>query len=135
MIAIATPSHSPGHMAYRTGQALFIGDAVPVKGDIPIFTDEQATRKTLARLARLMREDGIATCYPAWDRTYDACAMQAKLQEAEAVMDQLKEAVLQLDEGSGLPLPVGRVCARLGMPALAANPLFARTVDCLRKRP
>ena len=82
-----------------------------------------------------MREDGIATCYPAWDRTYDACAMQAKLQEAEAVMDQLKEAVLQLDEGSGLPLPVGRVCARLGMPALAANPLFARTVDCLRKRP
>ncbi|MBQ4124783.1 MAG: MBL fold metallo-hydrolase [Desulfovibrio sp.] len=135
LIAIATPGHSPGHMAYRTGQALFIGDAVPVKGDIPIFTDEQATRKTLARLARLMREDGIATCYPAWDRTYDACAMQAKLQEAEAVMGQLKEAVLQLDEGSGLPLPVGRVCARLGMPALAANPLFARTVDCLRKRP
>ena len=132
--AIATPGHSQGHTAYRAGQALFIGDAVPVKNDIPIFTDEQATRETLARLGRLVREEGIAACYPAWDGICDACAMQAKLEEAEALVDRLKDAVLLLDEGTDLPRLVDRVCARLGMPALHANPLFARTIACLRER-
>lgn len=132
--AIATPGHSQGHTAYRAGQALFIGDAVPVKDGIPIFTDEQATRETLARLGRLVREEGIAACYPAWNGICDACAMQAKLEEAEALVDRLKDAVLLLDEGTDLPRLVDRVCARLGMPALHANPLFARTIACLRER-
>lgn len=34
---IGTPGHSVDEVSYRVGNIVFIGDAVPVRGDIPIF--------------------------------------------------------------------------------------------------
>ena len=109
---------------------MFIGDSLPVKGDIPIFIDEQEIRKTL----RILKDTkGVKTYYPAWDQAYTAELMDCKLSEASGLVDILKKTVSELDDGSGLSVLVDRVCDRLKMPVLKSNPLFGRTIECLRQ--
>ena len=104
--------------------------SVPVKGDIPIFIDEQEMRKTL----RVLKETrGVNTYYPAWDQTYTTEMMDSKLREADELVDLLKKKVSELDEETELSVLVDRVCDRLKMPMLKSNPLFGRTIGCLRE--
>ena len=110
--------------------SLFIGDSVPVKGDIPIFIDEKEIRRTL----RILKEvRGVKTYYPAWDRTYTAEMMDSRLSEAAELIDLLRKTVSESDEEDALPVLTDLVCGRLKMPWLRSNPLFMRTIECLRK--
>ena len=129
--AVRTAGHSAEGMSYRAENLLFIGDAVPVKGDIPILIDEGETRNTLEILERM---PGIETYYPAWDRSYDRDMMIEKIAGARELIGMLKTAVTALDDGSGDAEMVGRVCECLKMPMLAGNPLFAKTIACLRSK-
>ena len=126
---IRTAGHSCDEVSYLAEGNLFIGDSVPVKGDIPIFIGEQEMRNTLSLLEKL---EGVHTYYPAWDETYSRERMMVKLCEGRELIDQLKAAVLSLDDGADLGVLVERVCESLQMPMLKANPLFSRTVECLR---
>lgn len=76
--------------------AFIIGDAVPVKGDIPILVNEQASRYTLERIAAL---PDIEAYYPAWDHTYSNGEMAEKLASAKELLNMLKTAVIEIDEG------------------------------------
>lgn len=127
--AIGTPGHSADGLSYLAGNALFIGDAVPVKGDIPIFVDEQATRNTLERLGQF---SDIENYYPAWDHTYSKEEMAEKLESAKELLDMLKAAVMEMDDGVALPDLVDRVCEKLKMPMLKMNPLFATSIQSMR---
>lgn len=129
--AVGTAGHSVDGMSYRLADALFIGDAVPVKGDIPIFVDEQRTRETLARLEKLT---DVKVFYPAWNVTYDRLTMQRKIREARELIDVLQKAVITCDDGGTAQELAKKVSAFLGMPMLTDNPLFARTLACLRER-
>lgn len=126
---IRTAGHSCDEVSYLVGDCLFIGDAVPVKGDIPIFIDEQEIRKTMNILETL---EGIETYYPAWDRTYDREMMKSRLADAVEIIDMLKNTVLELDDGTDLETLTSQVCDRLNMQMLKTNPLFCRTINCLR---
>ena len=127
---IRTAGHSCDEVSYLIDDNMFIGDSVPIKGDIPIFIDEQEIRKTL----RVLKEfRGVKTYYPAWDQTYTAEMMDNKLREAGELIDLLKKNVLELDDGTVLPALVEQVCGRLKMPMLKSNPLFSRTIECLRQ--
>ena len=44
---ISTPGHSVDGVSYRLGKSLFLGDAIPIKGDIPIYINVRDTLKTL----------------------------------------------------------------------------------------
>ncbi|MBQ1388615.1 MAG: MBL fold metallo-hydrolase [Clostridia bacterium] len=125
---IGTAGHSAGHLSYLVNDALFIGDAVPVKGDIPIFIDEAATRNTLKTIEQI---PNVKTYYPAWDKTYDYEMMKTKLLEAEELTDHLKAAVIRCDKGDDTAGLVKSVCDYLKMPMLKQNPLFAMTIACL----
>ena len=127
---IRTAGHSCDEVSYLIDDNMFIGDSVPVKGDIPIFIDEQELRKTLHILKDTK---GVKIYYPAWDQTYTAEMMDSKLIEAGELVDLLKKTVSELDDGSGLSVLVDRVCDRLKMPMLKSNPLFGRTIECLRQ--
>ncbi len=129
--AIRTAGHSADCFSYLAENALFIGDAVPVKGDIPIFINEAETRNTLKIIKNI---PNIETYYPAWDNTYDCKTMRIKLNEAEELIDILKNTVTSCDNGGDIAELVNRVCDRLKMPILKENPLFTKTVDCLRER-
>ncbi len=128
---IRTAGHSCDAVSYLADRHLFIGDAVPVPGDIPIFIDEQETRKTLAVLKEL---EGVDVCCPAWDRMCSRKEMIKKLDKAAGLIDCLKSAVLALDDGTDPEGLTDRVCDSIGMPLLKANLLFGKTVDCLRER-
>ncbi len=109
---------------------MFIGDSLPVKGDIPIFIDEREMRETLHILKDTK---GVKTYYPAWDQIYTAEVMDSKLNEATELIDLLKKTVSESDDGGELPVLVDMVCDRLKMPMLKRNPLFSRTIECLRQ--
>ena len=44
---IGTAGHSTDEVSYRINDMIFIGDAIPVKGDIPIFIDLEKTKNTI----------------------------------------------------------------------------------------
>lgn len=126
---IRTAGHSADGVSYRMGNAMFIGDAVPVKGDIPIMTSESEMRETLQRLGEI---SSVETFYPAWDMIYTSEVMNNKLQEANELMDVLKNAIAFLDKGQNLPVLIDEVCQELNMGFLKSNPLFATTINCFR---
>lgn len=127
---IRTAGHSIEGLSYRMGKDMFIGDAIPVQGDIPIMVNESEMRKTLHRFKQI---SGVNTFYPAWDMIYSEEMMRRKLQEANELLDSLKQAVVSQDEGDALPVLVDKVCRVLNQNMLKSNPLFAATVDCLRE--
>ena len=128
--AIRTAGHSTDAMSYRIGDMIFIGDAVPVKGDIPIFIDVEETKNTLTILENLSE---IKRFYPAWDQIYSSEMMRRKIADARELINGLQEAVFRLDNGGELSDLVDSVCDYLNMSMLKANPLFSRTVECCRK--
>ncbi|MBO4317814.1 MAG: MBL fold metallo-hydrolase [Mailhella sp.] len=125
----STPGHSHGDVSYLVDRKLFIGDAVPVKGDIPIFINETEIRKTLGMLEAI---PWVESYYPAWDHVYSRDEMKSMLRDAREIIDLLKSAVKETDEGMELPVLTDLVSGRLHMPMLKTNPLFMRTVACLR---
>lgn len=129
MRAIRTAGHSCDEVSYLVDGNLFIGDSVPVKGDIPIFIDEQEMRRTLDILKEMK---GVSTYYPAWDQIYTEDMMKGKIDEAIELIDSLKHAVSTLDDGVNLNILVDRVCDKLKTPILKTNPLFSKTIECLR---
>lgn len=128
---IGTPGHSADEVSYRIGEVVFIGDTIPVRGDIPIFIHLDDTRHSLEVLEKL---SGVETFYPAWDQIYSSELMRKKLADAKELIDELERAVCDVDGEIQLPELVNQVCDRLHMPVWKTNPLFARTVDCCRKR-
>ena len=126
---IKTAGHSCDEVYYLIDVNMFIGDSVPVKGDIPIFLDEQEMKKTLDILEVI---EGVETYYPAWDHIYSKAEMQQKITEAKELINMLKKTVTELDDGGTIEGLVDKVCDKLGMPMLKMNPLFSKSIDCLR---
>lgn len=127
---IGTPGHSVDEISYRIGNAVFIGDAVPVRGDIPILVHLENSKKSLATLERLKN---VQTFYPAWDQTYSTEIMGHKIKDAGELLEELEKTVRDMDDGRKLPELTGRVCEHLHAPMWKKNPLFATTVACCRK--
>ena len=130
MEVLGTPGHSADEVSYRVGDVVFIGDAVPVRGDIPIFINLDAARYSLAVLEK---SSGIKKFYPAWDQTYSLEMMRKKLVDAKEIINELEKIVCDVDQGIELSVLIDRVCEDLRMPMWKTNPLFARTIACCRK--
>ena len=130
---VSTPGHSVDGVSYRLGNSLFLGDAIPVKGDIPIYINVRDTLKTLQTIRDL---DGICNYYPAWDHTYsvsdiDDSDIDEKINDAEHIICTLEEQVqtiLEIDKATDITIITNLICERLKMPYLKENPLFRKTI-------
>lgn len=128
---ISTPGHSVEELSYRWGKDLFIGDAVPVKGDIPIFIDRD---QSVQSLQRILEQTGVATFYPAWDTTYSMPELEVKIADAMELIQTITDAARQAADITTEPKELAaRVCDLLQMPMLMNNPLFIQTVSCCVK--
>ena len=125
---ISTSGHSVDGVSYRLGKSLFLGDAIPVKGDIPIYIN---VRDTLKTLQTIRDSDGICNYYPAWDHTYSVSDIDEKINDAEHIictLDEQVQTILEIDKATDITIITNLICERLKMPYLKENPLFRKTI-------
>jgi glyoxylase-like metal-dependent hydrolase (beta-lactamase superfamily II) len=95
--AIATPGHSPDHLAYVAGGVCFSGDAVLGEGSVFVWPDPGALRGYLDALGRLRAMDLRAICPGHGPVVLDPAA---KLDEYVAHrLDRERRLVAALDDG------------------------------------
>lgn len=129
---LKTPGHSADEVSYIIDNCIFIGDAVPVKGDIPIYINKEFTLNSLQKLWNMSTTGIIDTFYPAWDKTYTCKEMREKINEAENMiehLDKVLKCVQKENPGTELKQMVKLVCEKADMPNLMQNPLFMRTLQ------
>ena len=125
---ISTPGHSADEVSYRIGNRLFLGDAIPVKGDIPIYINVCDELSTLQKIRDL---NGICNYYPAWDQTYSVQNINEKINDAEHIirtLDEQVQMILEAEKTTDITVITNLICERLKMPYLKENPLFRKTV-------
>lgn len=111
--AVSTKGHSHGSMSYiLNDEIVFTGDAIPVAGDLPIFTDYEQTVKSLDIIKAL---EGIKYYCPAWDDVYDKERLDVVVEDSKKMLSKLKEEALK------------------GSVEYVGNPLFAKSIEaCLK---
>ena len=123
---IGTAGHSVDEVSYEVEDVMFVGDSIPVKGDIPIYVDFDASVRSLNRIRE---ENRCKWFYPAWDTSYDYKMMLNKIDDAMKLMEEIDIVVKNVNNGTkNIQELEKQVCEVLKNPDLSSNPLFARTV-------
>lgn len=128
MQVIHTPGHSPGSLSlFIPGQGVLLsGDAIPVRGDLPVYDDPLASVLSVKRLRGL---PGILLLLPSWDEPRGGEEAYLLMDRALTYLQEIHEAVLA-NECPGSPDGIdlaGRTAAAIGLPSGVMNPLLART--------
>lgn len=126
-----TPGHSCDELSYVIPEShcIFTGDAIPVRGDIPIWIRRDKNRKSLERLKELK---DIEYFYPAWDVTYEKAQAMDKIHDAIRLMDEIQQVTAQCRENAeSLDEIVLNVCERMKTPHFEKNPLFKKTIQSM----
>ena len=127
---IDASGHSAGSVCFLWMEqgVLFTGDAVPVVGDIPIYTSAAASIATLRRLLAL---DGVTMYLSAWDEPCDADTGQARIRRALDHLRRIDDAVRAVLAGfpdEDFDATYARVCDHLSLAHLTDNPLFRTSI-------
>lgn len=126
---IHTPGHSRGSISLLSERdgVLFSGDAIPQRGELPIYDDVPASVNSLVKLLQV---PGVETLLSAWDDPrWHADAEQAMrngLDYLRVIHRAVCEAAQQGDTQDPMAL-CNTVMDSLGLPRAAANPLVARS--------
>jgi glyoxylase-like metal-dependent hydrolase (beta-lactamase superfamily II) len=125
---IATPGHSPGSVSYFIEEqgVLITGDAVPVKGDMPVYDDPVTSIRSIVRLQALR---GVHTLSSAWDEPRSgnevAEVLAAGIQVIQGVHAAVRAATTSPEtDAMGF---CKEVVQRLKLPAPFVNPMCLRT--------
>ncbi len=123
-----TPGHSPGSISlFRPHEgALFTGDAILVKGDLPVYEDPLRSVRSIQRLRGMA---GIKVLLSAWDEPRWGEEGYRQMDRALAYLQEIHRAVLDSERSSPSNLMelTRKTAATLGLPGQGANPLLART--------
>lgn len=123
-----TPGHSAGSISLflHNEGALFSGDAVPVKGDLPVYDDALLSVRSVKKLKNIR---GIKVLLSSWDDPRRGDDAYRQMDLALDYLQQIHEAVL-VSAGDRFPDMTeltGKAAAVLGIPPQAVTPLLART--------
>ena len=130
-----TPGHSPGSVCFllQPGGLLFSGDAVPLRGEMPIYDDPVEAMNSLEKLRRTPFDLMLS----AWDAPRSHGQAMRLVDDAVDWIKQLDAAIKQAAAAANEdPMVICRqVIAKLGLSSSMVNPLVARTVaGHLRRR-
>jgi hydroxyacylglutathione hydrolase len=127
LTVIHTPGHSPGSLSLwlEDEGVLITGDALPVRGEIPVYDDPAASLRSIAGLERL---DGVKILLSSWDSPKTGTGILHAMGDGKEVIHTLHEAVVRAAGKETDPGKITRrVVADLGLPE-AALPVLSRTV-------
>jgi hydroxyacylglutathione hydrolase len=127
---IHTPGHSPGSVCLflLPDRELFSGDAVPVRGDLPIYDDPITSMQSINRLRKL---EHIRSLNPSWDKPTEGKAAYQALDDGLEYLHQVHGVVKKIvTEYPSLNLKelTEEVLIEIGLPAEIANPMVTRSV-------
>ena len=125
--AIETPGHSFGEISYLVDNSLFIGDCIPVKGDIPIYVNKTEVIESLNKIKAM--KYAVRNFYPAWDKTYSSENIDIVIENAFDIVNDIEHAVgIASQENNNIDIIVKKVCQILNKPLLEKHPLFTKTI-------
>ncbi len=130
-----TPGHSPGSISLwiESEGILFSGDAVVQSGTMPIYTDVDASLRTLERIRSLAN---LRALYSAWDEPRFGKAIYDAFDNGIDSLKTVHRAVMEVNQRLDNP-DVMDLCAacveKLGLPPFAVNPLTAVSFDAHRR--
>jgi glyoxylase-like metal-dependent hydrolase (beta-lactamase superfamily II) len=132
---IHTPGHSVGSISfvYSTDRALFSGDAIPVAGGLPIYSDVFVTIQSIRKLQAVK---GLKALFSSWHDPIQGEKVYRTMDEALAYMQRVHETVRQknAEEPSLDPKELTlRVLKGLGIPENLMNPIVVTTIEAHRK--
>jgi glyoxylase-like metal-dependent hydrolase (beta-lactamase superfamily II) len=131
MKVLHTPGHSKGSISLllEKDRALFTGDAVPRKGDMPVYEDVGELVRSIRRLKRIK---GIEAVFSSWDEPRTGKEAPQIMDESLEYLREIHEMVLKFHEQQG-PMEPMELCkvivAKLGLPEIALNPMVAKSLE------
>lgn len=132
---IHTPGHSAGSISfiYSADGALFSGDAIPVAGGLPIYSDVFVTIQSIKKLKAVKR---LKALFSSWHDPIQGEKVYQTMDEALAYMQRVHELVRKknADEPSLEPKELTiRVLKDLRIPENLVNPIVITTIEAHRK--
>jgi len=128
---VHTPGHAKGHISllYEADRALFCGDCIPLRGEMPIYEDAIASVKSIRRLKEI---GGLDLLLSSWDMPRQGRQIYEMMDEALGYLQDIHRTVgkVKIELGAAdLPMIARQVGRELGLPETALNPLFFKTVE------
>ncbi|MDD1665572.1 MAG: MBL fold metallo-hydrolase [Methanomicrobiales archaeon] len=127
LMVLHTPGHSPGSISLflEDEGVLITGDAIPVKGEIPVYDDPVASLLSIRKLGELPE---VKVLLSSWDSPKTGAEVERALADGGEVIRTLHGAVVRAAGRETDPAKIsGMVVAELGLPD-AALPVISRTV-------
>ncbi|MBN1493152.1 MAG: MBL fold metallo-hydrolase [Candidatus Omnitrophica bacterium] len=127
--AYHTPGHSIGSLSFYlpADKALFSGDVIPLKGDIPIYEDVNAIKNSINRLQAI---DDVAVLFSSWADPRQADEVVQEFNDSLEYIHEIDQLVLEKkDIFIKEPLKTCKeILFELGVPISAANSLVLRSL-------
>jgi glyoxylase-like metal-dependent hydrolase (beta-lactamase superfamily II) len=127
LAVLHTPGHSPGSISLflEDEGVLISGDALPVKGAIPVYDDPVASLGSIEKLEGLT---GVKILLSSWDSPKKGVEIQRTMTDGKEVIRALQAAVMEaVEKDPDLSAVASRVTDTLGLPG-AALPVISWTV-------
>lgn len=133
--AVFTPGHSHDSMSYvLNDDVIFIGDAIPVDGDLPIFVDFDKSVESIDVIENL---EEIEMYCPAWDAVYDRKALRKVTDRSKKMLYKLRKIVMEVQKELGEisdEEKLKEICKRADMTMFSGNPLFRKSIKACREK-
>lgn len=131
---LQTPGHSDGSLSFLFNKHILMsGDAIPVVGDIPIYTDVTSSLLSLNKLSQI---DNVDYYCPAWDKIYSSKLGQNKIKAAKEMIENIGKCIsyiIENEEDIDDCIFIEKVCRYMKMEMFLQNPLFSQTLLSYRK--
>lgn len=126
-----TPGHSKGSISilFREDKALFTGDVIPLKGDLPIYEDIFASVKSIQKLKEIR---GINFLLASWDDPREGSRVYDLMDESLHYLQQIHTTVINsadIDSSFVSSELCEKVLEKLGLPGITVNPLVAKSFE------
>lgn len=126
---IHTPGHSKGSISLfiREEKILISGDAIPIKGDLPIYEDYS---KSIESINTLKTIEKLKWLLSSWDDPQQGDELYLIFEEAIDYLKTINDTVAKVSENEDYTDSLEftkKVLKELGIPEMAANPIVARS--------